>query len=510
MTRFADVVATSREVAATRSRREKVARLAALIETLDDDELAAGLAFLSGRPRQDRLEAGWAAVRDVDAPPASTPTLTISEVDRVFGAMASAAGVGSQTERRDLLVGLLARSTPEEQDHLRGLVLRELRQGALEGLVVQAIATATGASEAAVRRAAMLQADLAEVTRAARSGGDEALATIQLELFRPVQPMLASTGTEVEDLTGPTVVDVKLDGARVQVHRSDDEVRVYTRNLRDVTHRVPELVEGVLRLDLREGVLDGEAIALREDGRPHPFQVTMARFGSDDAGTADDAVELSVSFFDVLRADGVDLLDLPLAERLAKLDAIVPASLRVERITTDRPEEVRTFLRQALEAGHEGVMLKDPEAPYAAGRRGAGWRKVKPAHTLDLVILAAEWGSGRRQGWLSNLHLGARDADDGFVMLGKTFKGLTDEMLRWQTDRLLELETRRSRRTVHVRPELVAEVAFDGVQTSTRYPGGMALRFARIKGYRPDKGPGGADTVETVRAIHEGRIHPSV
>lgn len=510
MTPFAEVVATSREVAATRSRREKIGRLATLIEALEDEELAAGLAFLSGRPRQNRLEAGWAAVRDVDAQPASTPTLTISDVDRDFGAIADAAGAGSQAARRDLLVGLLARATPDEQEHLRGLVLRELRQGALEGLVVQAIAAATGTSEDIVRRAAMLQDDLAEVTRAARSGGDEALASIRLELFRPVQPMLASTGSDVGDLAGPTVVDVKLDGARVQVHRSDQKVRIYTRNLRDVTHRVPELVETVLRLDVREVVLDGEAIALREDGRPHPFQVTMARFGSDDAGTGDDAVELTVSFFDVLRGDGVDLLDLTLAERLATLDTIVPAQLRVERITTDDPEEVRAFLRRALEAGHEGVMLKDPEAPYAAGRRGAGWRKLKPAHTLDLVILAAEWGSGRRQGWLSNLHLGARDADDGLVMLGKTFKGLTDDMLRWQTDRLLELETARSGRIVHVRPEVVAEIAFDGVQSSTRYAGGMALRFARVKGYRPDKDPGDADTVETVRAIHEGRMRPTV
>ena len=510
MTRFADLVATSREVAATRSRRAKISRLATFVSALEDDELTAGLAFLSGHPAQDRLEAGWAAVRDVDAPPASTATLTVADVDEVFAAMAEASGTGSQSTRRDLLTGLLARATSEEQQHLRGLVLRELRQGALEGLVLQAVASATGASQDAVRRAAMLRADLAEVTRAARSGGDEALAAFRLELFRPVQPMLATTAADVGELAGPTVVDVKLDGARVQVHRSGGEVRIYTRNLRDVTERVPDLVEVVGRLEIGEVVLDGEAIALREDGRPHPFQVTMARFGSDDGGTGDDAVELSVSFFDVLRADGVDLLDLPLDERLTALDGIVPAPLRVERTTTDDEEEVRAFLRRTLDAGHEGVMLKDPSAPYAAGRRGAGWRKLKPVHTLDLVVLAAEWGSGRRQGWLSNLHLGARDPEGGFVMLGKTFKGLTDEMLRWQTDRLLGLETRRSGRTVHVRPEVVAEIAFDGVQASSRYPGGVALRFARVKGYRPDKAAEDADTIGTVHAIHEGRIRPAV
>ena len=508
--RFADVVATSQEVAATRSRKAKIAAIAAAIERLEDDELAAGLAFLSGRPRQDRLEAGWAAVRDVAAPPADEPSLTVRHVDEAFGRMADASGTGSQAARRETLAALLARATAEEQDHLRGLVLRELRQGALEGLVVQAIAAATGTPEAAVRRAVMLQADLGDVTRAAREGGEAALGDVRLELFRPLQPMLAQSAGDPGELDGPTVVDVKLDGARVQVHRRGDDVRIYTRNLRDVTARVPELVAAVRSLDVEQAVLDGEAIALDDDGRPEPFQVTMARFGSDEVGDGDDATHLDVSFFDVLHLDGRDLLDLPLAERLGMLEAAVPPGLRVDRIETADPEEVRDFLRRTLDAGHEGVMLKDPAAPYEAGRRGAGWRKVKPVHTLDLVVLAAEWGSGRRRGWLSNLHLGARDPEGGFAMLGKTFKGLTDETLRWQTERLLELEERRTRHTVHVRPELVVEIAFDGVQTSSRYPGGMALRFARVKGYRPDKDVSEADAVDTVRAIHEGRLRPKV
>jgi DNA ligase 1 len=507
---FGELARVSREVAATRSRTRKLELLAATVARLDDAELDAGIAFLTGEPRQERLEVGWATVAALEAPAADEETLEVAAVDDAFARIAETTGPGSQAARRELLTALLARATAEEQQHLRGLLLRELRQGALAGLVTQAIARATGASEVAVRRAAMLRADLGDVARAARAGGDEALARFRLELFRPLQPMLAQSSGDLGALDGPTVVDVKLDGARVQVHRDDDDVRVYTRNLRDVTARVPEVVAAARRLGLRRGVLDGEAIVLRPDGRPEPFQVTMARFSTDDPEAAAAAPPLTVAFFDVLHADGEDVLDLPLARRLAVLDDVVPPDLRVERIVTASADEARAFLRDTLDAGHEGVMLKDPDAVYEAGRRGVGWRKVKPVHTLDLVVLAAEWGSGRRRGWLSNLHLGARDPDGGFVMLGKTFKGLTDETLAWQTDRLLALEERRTRGTVHVRPELVVEIAFDGVQTSPRYPGGVTLRFARVKGYRPDKLPAEADTIDTVRDIHAGRRRPAV
>jgi DNA ligase-1 len=329
-------------------------------------------------------------------------------------------------------------------------------------------------------------------------------------MLRPIQPMLAQTAPDLTDAMArinPAVVEWKLDGARLQVHRLDDEVRAFTRNLADITDRVPEVVEAVRELPVDAVILDGEAIALRPDGPPHPFQMTMSRFGSRlDVPKLRRTVPLSSFFFDVLHLDGEDLIARPTRERIAALDARIPGELRVPRIGTADPEDADRFLDDALERGHEGVMVKAPDAPYEAGRRGASWLKVKRAHTLDLVVLAVEWGHGRRQGWLSNLHLGARDpATGGYVMLGKTFKGMTDEMLAWQTERFLQLETRRDDFTVYVRPELVVEVAFDGVQRSPRYPAGLALRFARVKGYRPDKRPEDADTIETVRAIHAGR-----
>jgi DNA ligase-1 len=511
--RFAELVDTSGTVRTTRSRRTKIAALAAALRQLGADEVRIGVRLLSGRPRQDRLEVGWAALREATPPPAAHATLAVADVDAALEQLAEASGAGSRTRRHDVLVDLLGRATAAEQDFLRGLVLRELRQGALEGVMVHAVADAAGVEVAAVRRAVMVNPDLGAVAEAALEGGEAALAEVRLTVFRPLAPMLAGTAPDVASAVaelGPVVVEDKVDGARVQVHRSGEAVRVYTRNLRDVTHRVPEVVAVVADLPVDTVVLDGEVVALGPDGRPQPFQVTMGRFGSEDeAVAAAGEVPLSLRLFDLLHVDGEDLLEQPTTVRRERLHALVPADHRVRSELVGSVDAAREVLRRALDDGHEGVMVKAVEAPYEAGRRGAAWRKVKPVHTLDLVVLAAEWGSGRRRGWLSNLHLGARDADDGgVVMLGKTFKGLTDELLAWQTGALLERETHRSRQVVHVRPELVVEVAFDGVQASSRYPGGVTLRFARVKGYRPDKDPAEADTLQTVQAIHRGERRP--
>jgi DNA ligase 1 len=512
---LARLVTVSAEVTSTRSRTRKVASLAAALSELGDDELEAGVAYLAGEPRQDRLDLGPAAVYGVDVPAAATSTLTVAEVDGALRAIADVpAGAGSRTRRVELLGELLARATDDEQRFLRGLVLRELRQGALAGLLTQAIAVAAEVDEAVVRRAAMLSGDLRVTARAALSeGGAPALASFRLALGTPLQPMLAQTASSIADAVSEleeVVVEAKIDGARVQVHRDGHDVAVFTRNLNDVSHRVPEVVAAALALPVRSIVLDGEAIALRADGHPRPFQETMQRFGRErDLAEARRATPLSVRFFDVLHLDGDDVLDRPLRGRLDALRTAVPDGTRVEQLVTGDVAEARAFLETTLRAGHEGVMVKDLDAPYEAGRRGAGWRKVKPVHTLDLVVLAAEWGSGRRRGWLSNLHLGCR-ADDGFVMLGKTFKGLTDEALTWQTEQLLARETHREGHVVHVRPELVVEIALDGLVRSPRYPGGLALRFARVRGYRPDKAPHEADTLATVRALHAGELPPPI
>ncbi len=386
----------------------------------------------------------------------------------------------------------------------------ELRQGALAGIVTDAVAAAAGVDAKAVRRAAMLAGDLPAVAEAALTSGAAGLDGFHLQVGRPVQPMLAKTAPSLEaalDGAGPSAVEWKLDGVRIQVHRDGDAVGVFTRTLDSVGERMPEIAEAVRALPLRTVILDGEAIALRPDGRPRPFQETASRAASrGDVAALRAAVPLTAFFFDVLHLDGRDLLDLPGSERLAAIEPLLPAGAWVPRLVTDDFGEAEAFLDDAIARGHEGVVVKALAAPYEAGRRGAGWIKVKPVHTLDLVVLAAEWGHGRRQGLLSNLHLGARDpAGDGFVMLGKTFKGLTDELLQWQTTRLLELEARRTASTVYVHPELVVEIAFDGIQTSSRYPGGMALRFARVLRYRPDKQAGEADTIDTLRALHEAR-----
>ena len=504
--KLAAVVAASQAVAATRSRKKKAAALAALLQ--EGRALRSVLVpWLSGELPQGRIGIGWATLRAVgEVPPAGEATLGVSEVDEAFGAMADISGRGSKARREAALAALLARATPAEQAFLRALLSGELRQGAQAGVVAEGVAEAASVPAPAVRRAAMLSGDLVAAALAAFDGA-EALGAFRLEPGRAVQPMLAQTaadpGEACEQLEEP-FFDVKLDGARVQVHRVGDDVRVVSRQLGDVTAAVPEVVEAVRALPVRQIVLDGEVLAWRADGRPHPFQTTMRRFGRKlDVAAMREQLPLRASFFDVLLIDDEPLIDRPLSERRAQLERWVPEDQVVPGLHAPSADDARSFLRQALERGHEGVMAKEWGSPYEAGTRGAAWRKVKPAFTLDLLVLAAEWGSGRRKGWLSNLHLGCR-GPDGPVMLGKTFKGLTDELLAWQTEQLLARQTRREQHVVHVRPELVVEIAFNEVQESPRYPAGLALRFARVKRYRLDKSPDEADDLELVRSIHEG------
>jgi ATP-dependent DNA ligase I len=504
-----ELAAASADVAATSSRRAKVERISALLAALRPEEVPVAVAYLSGVLPQGSIGVGWASLKDL-APPAPAPaTLELLEVDTELGRIGSLAGAGSQAARRTALHDLFARATTEEQSFLRGLLMGEIRQGALEGVMVDAVSRAADVPLAEVRRAAMLTGDLGATAAAALAGGSAALDRFRLSILTPLQPMLAQSAEDVPaafERIRPAAVEWKLDGARIQIHRLGDEVRVFTRNLADVTDRVPEIVAAIRGFPLQAAVFDAEAIALRPDRRPHPFGLTMSRFGSrsrKDLTEFQTEYPLSAFVFDVLHLDGDDLLDRPASERFAALDEHLPEELRVPRLVTEDAEEADRFLDDALARGHEGVMVKALDAPYEAGRRGASWIKVKRADTLDLVVLAAEWGHGRRQGRLSNLHLGARDPESGgFVMLGKTFKGMTDEMLAWQTERFQEIETSREGITVHVRPEIVVEIAFDGLQPSPRYAGGLALRFARVKGYRPDKRPDEADTIDTVRAIH--------
>jgi DNA ligase 1 len=504
-----EVAVTSAAVAASSARLAKVERLAACLRRLEPGEVHPAVAFLSGELRQRQIGVGWAAVRDAPDP-AAAPTLTVAEVDAAFERIGRLAGPGSQAERRRLVGELFGRATAAEQRFLVGLLSGELRQGALEGVMVEAIAKAAGVAGAEVRRALMLRGALGPVAEAALARGVPGLREFHLQVGRPLQPMLASTAPSIEaaiERVGEAAVEWKLDGVRIQLHKDGDEVRVFTRTLDDVTARVPEVVEIAMALPVRSAVLDGELIALRPDGRPQPFQVTAGRLGSRlEVERQRLAVPLTLYLFDVLHVDGQDLIDRAGAERHALLAAMTPEALRVPRTVTGDPPAAAGFLGDALARGHEGVLVKSLAAPYEAGRRGAGWLKVKPVHTLDLVVLAVEWGHGRRKGWLSNLHLGARDPETGgFVMLGKTFKGLTDKLLAWQTERLLELAVGPTDQwVVRVRPELVVEVAFDGVQASPRYPGGVALRFARVVRYRPDKRALDADSIGAVQAIHAG------
>ena len=507
--RFAELVQTSDAVARTSGRLEKIDLLSALLKRAAPHEMEIAAAFLSGAPRQGRIGLGGAALEAArHIAPAADATVDLSEVDDAFAGIRSAAGPGSAQAKSEILGRLLTRSTHAEQDFIVRLIAGDLRQGALESVLVDAVARAADLPAARVRRATMLAGALAPVARAALVEGDAGLSRFLLRPFQAIQPMLADSAADVDDAMttlGEAALEYKLDGARIQVHKVDDEVRVFSRNLRDVTIAVPEVVALTRALPARDLIVDGEVIALGPRGAPHPFQVTMRRFGRKlDVERLRQELPLTPFFFDLLYLEGDPLLDEPLARRMALLADRLPVTNLVPRIVTSKGDVAAAFARDALAAGHEGVMAKSVDGLYAAGRRGSAWLKVKPAHTLDLAILAAEWGSGRRRGTLSNLHLGARDEQrGGFVMLGKTFKGLTDEMLAWQTARLLELEIGRDDYTVYVRPELVAEIAFNDVQVSPRYPGGLALRFARVKRYRTDKTTAEADTFATVQKIYQ-------
>jgi len=507
--RFAEVVDASAAVASTPARLEKIGHLAALLARTPPELIPIVVGFVTGEPRQGRVNVGMALLSTMRGVPAAhAATLIVPEIDDAFDRLSAMSGSGSGRARAELLRALLERATESEQDFLIRLLFGELRQGALEGVFFDAVAKASNIPASAIRRASMLAGQLGSVAQAALTGGEPALAHFVLQPFQPVQPMLADSAADVgaalADL-GEASFEYKLDGARIQAHKVGDDIRVFSRNLRDVTVAVPEVVDVMRTLPVREIVLDGEAIALRPDRSPQPFQVTMRRFGRKlDVDAMRRSLPMTPFFFDALYVDGSPIVDEPLTRRTAALADIVSAVHRVPRIVTASPDEAAVFASQALETGHEGVMAKALDAGYAAGRRGSAWLKVKPARTLDLVILAAEWGSGRRKGTLSNLHLGARDAErGGFVMLGKTFKGLTDAMLAWQTKRFLAIEIARDHYTVFVKPEVVAEIAFNDVQASPQYPGGFALRFARVKRYRDDKTADEADTIAIVREIFE-------
>ncbi|MFD3930399.1 ATP-dependent DNA ligase [Streptomyces sp. NPDC058614] len=498
----------SQEVAATSARSRKTALLAELFRDAGADDVPIVIPYLAGRLPQGRLGIGW-KILSTPVSPASEPTLTVREVDARLTALGGVSGTGSQAERARLVGELMAAATEDEQRFLYGLLTGEVRQGALDAVAVEGLAQATGAPAGDVRRAVMLAGSLQTVAQALLSHGPAALDGFRLTVGRPVLPMLAHTAASVSeavDKLGTCAVEEKLDGIRVQVHRDGDDVRIYTRTLDDITDRLPELISTALELKGERFILDGEVIALDADGRPRSFQEIAGRVGSRvDVATAAAAVPVSPVYFDALSVDGQDLLDLPFAERHAELARLVPEPLRVRRTLVAGPGDLAAaekFLADTLARGHEGVVVKALDAPYSAGRRGASWLKVKPVHTLDLVVLAAEWGHGRRTGKLSNLHLGARNEDGSFAMLGKTFKGMTDAMLTWQTERLRELAVEDNGYVVTVRPELVVEIAYDGLQKSTRYPAGVTLRFARVVRYREDKTPAEADTVATLLAAH--------
>jgi DNA ligase-1 len=498
MTLLADVVAASAAVAETSARSQKVAVLAELLRRLEPSEVPLAVGFLSGVPRQGRVGVGYATVYGVERPPAAKASLTVEELDSAITELQATAGSGSAAMRKQILEDFFGRATAQEAEFVRRLFTGELRQGALAGVMIDAIAKAAEVPGELARRALMLSGELTRTAEIAITRGDEGLREVGFELFRPILPMLASAAENVGEAVAGferASVEWKLDGIRIQIHRRDDQVRIYTRNLNDITEALPGIANAVRRLPVRRAVFDGEALWMSDRG-PAAFQETVSQI--DSAAPPEGIVTF---LFDLLHVDGEDLLDVPLEERAARLEAIAPDLKIPSRLTRD-PEEGERVLEDALRAGHEGVVVKDAASLYSAGRRGKAWRKVKPVRTFDLVVLGAEWGHGRRQGWLSNLHLGARDPRTGeFVMVGKTFKGMTDELLGWQTKELLAREVDRQGIAVFVRPELVVEIALDGVQSSTRYPGGVALRFARVKRYRPDKSAGDADTIDELRAL---------
>ena len=517
MTLLSDLAAVSRQVAATSSRLAKIRELAGFLRRLASDEIRIAIAFLSGETRQGKLGLAYASLHQgmSVATAAAQPSLTLGEVDAAFAELAATKGQGASAVRTQRLTALFCRATAEERDFLSRLIVGELRQGALKGVMLDAIAAGAEMPAAEVRRAAMSAGGIAEVAHAALTEGPSGLARFSVRLMQPLLPMLSQSAESVEEALerlGTAAFEWKLDGARVQVHKAGAEVRVYTRNLNDVTARVPEIVEVARSSPCDSLILDGEAIALKPDGFPHSFQVTMRRFGRKlEVEAMRKELPLSVFFFDCLLRNGEGLVDRPAEERFRALSESLPAAAVIPRIVAADRGEAERFFADALRHGHEGLMAKALEGRYEAGRRGAGWLKIKRPNTLDLVVLAAEWGSGRRKGWLSNLHLGARDpAGGGFVMLGKTFKGLTDEMLEWQTKEFLGREVSRDAWTVYLRPEVVVEVAFNEVQESSQYPGGLALRFARVKAYRPDKRAEEADTIAAVRRIYEAQGGTSV
>jgi DNA ligase-1 len=512
VTTLASLVAVSQRVAAARSRLVKVRELADFLRALEPDSISIAVHYLSGEAPQGRIGVGPSIVREAAAAPEATgSSLSLTEADRTIADVAALRGPGVNSLRTAALRDLFGRATAPEQDFLARLLLGDLRQGALAGVMTDAIAAAAGRPSAEVRRASMYAGSLGAVAEAALRGEGEGLRAFRLETLSPVAPMLAQTAADPADalaqLGGEAAFEWKLDGARIQAHKSGDTVRIYTRNLNEVGAAIPEVVEAVAALPARDLILDGEAIALDAAGRPHPFQVTMRRFGRKlDVERLRAELPMRAFFFDCLRHEGESLVERPTRERHEKLAAALPEELCVPRLVTFSGSEAQAFYERALAAGHEGVMAKSQDAPYEAGNRGAGWLKVKRAHTLDLVVIGAEWGNGRRTGRLSNLHLGALDPATGeYVMLGKTFKGLTDAMLAWQTRELLLRETHHDDGTVFVRPELVAEIAFSDLQKSPRYPGGLALRLARVKRYRDDKTAEQADTMETVRRLFEAQ-----
>ena len=508
MTRLLELAQTSQVLGVTPARLAKVRVLATQLRALDAGEIEVGTQYLCGSTSQGRFGIGYAVLRDAGGiESAREPTLSIAEVDRRLGEIAVMRGAGAGALRAEALRALFALATEPEQDFLVRLLAGELRQGALVGVMTDAIAAAAELPVTPVRRAMMYASNVGAVARAALLEGEAGLAKFELEILSPIAPMLAQTapdpGDALRQLGGEAAFEWKMDGARIQAHRSGEVVRIYTRNLNDVGAAIPEIVEAVRALPARDLILDGEAIAFDANGRPHPFQTTMRRFGRRlDIERLRAELPMRAFFFDCLRIDGRSLADRALRDRHAALADAVPAALRIPRIVTTSADEAQAFYDAALAAGHEGVMAKSLDAPYEAGSRGAGWLKIKRAHTLDLVVIAAEWGHGRRSGWLSNLHLGALDPATGeYVMLGKTFKGLTDAMLEWQTMELVAREVRSDGYTVHVRPELVVEIAFSDLQASPRYPGGLALRLARVKRYRDDKRVEEADTMDSVRRI---------
>ena len=482
------MVSTSAQVAATSGRLAKIKLLADLLKQAGPEEIETVIAYLSGAIRQAKVGVGWATLRGAKGQAATEATVEIRDVDATLDRIAKTSGKGSGTAKKQLLGDLFSRATAAEQDFLFRLLSGELRQGALEGLMVEALAQARDLPVSDVRRAAMLAGSLGAVAT-----GD--VASFNIQLFRPIRPMLAQTANDVAEAlerASPLAFEYKLDGARIQVHKRGSEVRIYSRLLNEVTAAMPEVVKVVEDLKVGEAILDGEALGLTADGRPLRFQETMKKFRGETG--------IRPFFFDILYLDAKSLIEEPYARRVKVLEELV--SQRPPRLVTADQRQAQTFFEEAIQAGHEGLMAKNPASPYEAGSRGWNWIKIKQANTLDLVVLAAEWGHGRRQGWLSNLHLGARDPAGGFVMLGKTFKGLTDELLEWQTRRLQEIEVKREGHIVYVRPELVVEIAFNGLQDSPHYPGGLALRFARVVRYREDKKPEEADTIETVRRLH--------